>query len=131
MSFDWKDLKAGDSPPPLSEAGKGPAPLERVRESETDRRVGIALCIVGLLWVGLLLISPLLPPLPMYAQESCFALPDVPLVVPLCVVAAKVAPIVVPIITPPPAPPNPEASTIGPAWSTSEMNSAKSMADIR
>ena len=115
MSFDWKDLKAGGSPAPLSEAGKGPAPLERVPEREIERRVVRVLLIVGSLWFGLLFISLLLPPLPMYAPESCFALPDVPHVVPLCVVAAKVAPIVVPIITPPPASPNPEASTVGPA----------------
>ena len=92
-------------------------------------RVERVLVIVVLLWmglcIGLLLVSPLLPPLPMYVEESCPALP-LPLMKPFCVAAAKVRL----IIWPPPASPNPEASTIGPAWSTSEMNSAKSMADI-
>ena len=122
MSFDWKDLKAVGSPPPLSEAGKDPAPLERVPERGTERRLVIVFLIVGLLWIGLIIISPLLPPVPLDAQESCGALPDVPLAVALCVLAVKVAQ----LITPPPAPPDPEAATVVPAWSTSEVNSARS-----
>ena len=93
-------------------------------------RVERVLLIVVLLWVGLiiglLLVSPLLPPLSMEHEERCPVYSDLPFMEPLCVAAGKVAL----IIWPPPASPNPEASTVGPAWSTSEMNSAKSMADI-
>ena len=97
MSFDWKDLEAGGSPPTLSEAGKEPAPLERVPERGTEwrlDRVDRVLLIVILLYMGIsigsLLISPLLPPLPTYLDESCLAYSDVPLMVPLCVAWTKV-----------------------------------------
>ena len=114
MRFDWKDLKAKGSPPPLSEAGKGPAPLERVPEIGSEWRLDRVLLIVVLLWmglcIGLLLVSPLLPPLSMEDEERCPAYSDLPLMEPLCVAAGKVALIVWPL----PAPPNPEASTVGP-----------------
>ena len=95
MRFDWKDLKAEGFPPPLSGAGKEPAPLERVPERESEWRLDRVLLIVVLLWmglcIGLLLVSPLLPPLPTYLDESCLDYSDVPFMVPLCVAAAKVA----------------------------------------